>query len=200
MRSTLSGLAERAAKTRHGRPAAPAAQARPWPKLPADAQKSGARWPSCHQLVHQPAGAARFERTDRVQGLDLAGERPAARRPVRHLEQRAVLEERIDPLMGAGNRLEAWAERCERVGHGWWSLSLAETGLEAHPAAATGSVADEVAGVAAGVLLEVVLMFFLRQGEGPGRGDLGGQRPLPEAAGLHLGLDLFGGLALLGEV
>src|SRR6185369_374342 len=52
-------------------------------------------------------------------------------------------------------------------------------------------VAHPVAGIPSRVLHQVILMILLRPPPGARRDDFGDDRPMPLAAGIHLGLDLF---------
>src|SRR5207237_5305040 len=66
------------------------------------------------------------------------------------------------------------------------------------PAAlAPGLVPEEVAGVSAGVLLQVLLMIVLRRPERAGGNDLGDDFPFPLPRARHLILHALGDLSLL---
>src|SRR5689334_15643561 len=73
------------------------------------------------------------------------------------------------------------------------------TAIAAPPAESSRSVPHEVASVAAGVLLQVVLVEVLGVRERAGVDDLGHDRRLPAAGGVDAARHLLGHAALLGR-
>ena len=102
---------------------------------------------------------------------------------------------------GAGSRIAAGEDLGLRRGPGRRALRHHPRGadLQAGPTLSQGprASAHVVAGVAAGMLLQVVLVVVLGGGDGAGIGHFGDDGALPLAGLRHPGLHLFGDLALL---